>query len=195
MYRPCTRQMYYADPIAFIPKDMINENWIFIDDNLIPGVHPYYMISDMGNVYNTRLQRFMSQSPMNNGMVGAIYSGTFGSKTIATHTLVAKAFVPNPLNKPLIHHKNFKNSDNKSENIEWVTHKEKRDLMKLNGFDPRISHKNSIGYEKANEIKSYLSLKKFTLKEIANMCNVSERIVGHIKNGETWNDDYYKGKY
>ena len=43
---------------------------------------------------------------------------------VKTHRLVAKAFIPNPDNKPFIDHINRNRQDNRVENLRWVTKSE-----------------------------------------------------------------------
>ena len=47
-------------------------------------------------------------------------------KTFRLNRIIAETFIPNPENKPEVHHKNNDKSDNSVENLEWVTDEENK---------------------------------------------------------------------
>jgi hypothetical protein len=53
-------------------------------------------------------------------------------KTFGVHRLVADTYIPNPLNKETVNHRNAIKDDNRIENLEWATRSEQtKHLLKL----------------------------------------------------------------
>jgi HNH endonuclease/NUMOD4 motif/NUMOD1 domain len=81
-----------------------------------------YEVSSFGQVRNKNTGRILKKAIMSGYYcVGLSNKKT---KTFSVHQLVAKAFIPNPENKPQVNHKDKNSLNNNLENLEWATNKE-----------------------------------------------------------------------
>ena len=110
------------------------------------------------------------------------------NKTLTVHRLVALAFIPNPENKPQVNHINGIKTDNRVENLEWVTATENLNHAFKMGL---LADKNAFEYpnttltrDQVLEIRELFKTK--TNKEIAHKYNVSKEIISKLKNGRTY---------
>jgi hypothetical protein len=81
---------------------------------------PNYYIFPDGRIYSKNFHIFMKQFLHINGY----YIININGKNHMVHRLVARYFIPNPENKPLVNHKDGNKLNNNVENLEWVTHQE-----------------------------------------------------------------------
>jgi hypothetical protein len=96
-----------------------------------------YLVDTNGNVYNTiqnktfgglqirkEPKKIKSWPNKNTGYIQVCISNKITEtkvKCLYVHRLVALAYLPNPLNLPEVNHKDFDVTNNKLENLEWVT--------------------------------------------------------------------------
>ena len=90
----------------------------------IVGYEGIYQVSNFGRVKNTETGRIMKTYKDKYGYITTSISYKGKTKHFLIHRLIAKAFIPNPENKPHINHINTIRDDNRIENLEWVTRKE-----------------------------------------------------------------------
>ena len=85
---------------------------------------PNYEVSNYGEVRNLKSGYILKQVYNYGYALVCIKDSNnkFGLKRV--HRLVAQAFIPNPLNKPDVNHKDFNRSNNCVDNLEWATRSE-----------------------------------------------------------------------
>lgn len=81
----------------------------------------FYEISSLGNVKSKRTGKILRKSVNGRGRykVNLCYNGV--KRTVEIHRLVAKVFIPNPNNYPVINHKDENPLNNDVNNLEWCT--------------------------------------------------------------------------
>ena len=96
----------------------------------IEGYEDLYEVSDEGNVRNKITGRILKAGKNNIGYVQVKLCKDGIGKSYRIHRLVAKAFIPNPDNKPEVDHIDENKLNNSVDNLRWVNHQENIDHSK-----------------------------------------------------------------
>lgn len=108
----------------------VEEVWKPVD-----GYEELYEVSNLGRVRSLefrngtgRHRRIRVLTPTDNGhgymIVGLCSDNQAKRKNYYVHRLVAKAFVPNPDNLPVIDHVDHDRANNKASNLRWLTQRD-----------------------------------------------------------------------
>jgi hypothetical protein len=143
----------------------------------ISGYEGLYWVSNLGriksadNILNQYKSYYPSNHPDNKKyrlFVGLFKAGK--KKDVKVSRLVAKAFVPNPDNKPQVRHKDLDPTNSRWDNLLWTTHKE----------GVRYAVDNGAWDAVPNE-KKFLKVKKTIIQYDSDGANELSRFVGVAK--------------
>ena len=101
--------------------------------------------------------------------------------------LVALAFIPNPDNKPEVNHINGNKTDNRIENLEWVTSRENQ-LHATQVLGKCVGENHGMAKITDNDVREICKLfvEGYQNKKISEMLGVEVGTVAPIRTGDTW---------
>lgn len=138
------------------------------------------------NWKNTGKEKIMKPALDNNGYLRTMLKRNDGKfATIKVHRIICETFKGKTENM-CVNHINFIRTDNRIENLEWVTIQENNNLV--NGQFVGEKHYRSILKEKdvLHIRQSYIKRKKGLKKEMAQKYNVSEATIKDILSKKSW---------
>jgi hypothetical protein len=149
-----------------------------------------YEISSFGRVksFKGRKDRILKSWSFSDGysQVTLCNRGFNTGKSI--HRLVAEAFIPNPENKPQVNHINGIKTDNRVENLEWVTPEENMIHAYLAGLIKEGSkHYNSkLNDEQVSKMRNLYRTGNYSQRDLAKKFGTTQANVSNVISGKTW---------
>jgi len=153
----------------------------------IPG-YSEYLISKSGNVFSIKRNRLLKFKSFKGKYTQVSFYINGKGLTVHLHRLLAITFLKNRDNHRNVNHKNAEKSDNRLENLEWLSQsKNVKHAYTLGLAKPasgEINGMHKLKERQVLEIKKLLENSNDT--EIAKLYNVSRRCICKIRNGKSW---------
>lgn len=152
--------------------------------------YPNRQVSDLGRIRSVRKSGYNIRNPKPDKRGYVRMQLKYNGQTVRVHRIVAKAFIPNPLNLPEVNHINGIRHDNRVENLEWVTKSENQLHARRTGLMPETpkgqDHWNAVLNDKmVISIKTLLK-EGLNPRQIADKMNINKSTVTNIKYGLAW---------
>lgn len=158
-----------------------------------------YQVSDMGRVRRSKpgrgahVGRILTPHFSDDGYLAVrlYFGGRNDWKEIKVHRLVASAFIcPSPFDGAEVNHKNGTRSDNRQENLEWVSRSQNlfHAIHQLSRFKPMGErHGNSkLTNEIVSEMRSLYATGEWTQTRIAKRFGITQATVWRVIRHVSW---------
>ena len=92
------------------------------------------------------------------------------------HQLVASIFLPNPLNKPIVHHRDFDPKNNAAKNLQWLTKEEHLAIHGLVGVPRKLTASKVLEIRTSSD----------SPKVLAERYGIDRSMISHIRHLRYW---------
>lgn len=169
----------------------------------VDGYNGIYFVSNLGRIKSVdhyinsrwgcvlKKGRFLKFRKSIKGYIQVSFSLKGKRFNTGVHRVIARAFIPNPLNKPQINHINGIKDDNRLVNLEWCTNREnqihavKNKLVNLNygerHHNSKLTNKEVVKVRELHKIG-------FTNIELAKDYKISATAMSNILRRKTYNN-------
>lgn len=169
------------DKPCFDSLDELKEEWEDVPEEEwrdVLGFEELYQVSNLGNVRTVKRGEatVMAQEKQQNGYLSVHLRNRGIERRASVHRLVAEAFIPNPDGLRDVNHKNGIKTDNRLENLEWMSHsdniKHQYQVLKTGRYGHL--YKPTEPLIKDEEIISFISLLERFDRKLSKLCGEEE---------------------
>lgn len=151
----------------------------------IEGFEGLYQVSNKGKVkrlkgYQCKKERELKNKQDKYGYHYVILSKEGKAKTLKMHRIVAKEFIPNLDNKPLINHIDGIKTNNHASNLEWCTSSENIKHAFDKGLNTNYGRNAKLTNRDVVEIRKLYATGEYIQKKLAEMFGCSKSQIGAI---------------
>jgi hypothetical protein len=179
------RRFYFMEIWKNIEK--FNNEYQVSSEGRIKSNHAVIVKSD-GNTY-TRKSKILKPSVCKKGYLVGCVNVNKKMTAYKAHRLVAECFLDRIEGKDQVNHKNGIKTDNRVENLEWMTNQENvRHAFKTGlSFNPNGENARNVKITKSEALEIInLRKKGFKRRDIHLKTNVSQKIIDNIIYNNSW---------
>lgn len=141
----------------------------------ISGYEDLYLVSNKGQIFSLISNKLLKQSNTTTGYKKVELTKQRRKRSLKVHRIVAKEFLENPLNMPIVNHLDGNPKNNNSTNLEWCD--QNRNMQ--HAYETGLIYSRLHRYKKEliNEyINSEISLRKLSKKYKVSMKSLGKMI-------------------
>jgi len=147
----------------------------------VVGYEGLYKVSNFGNVYSVRSDKQLKHSKNRGGYLFVVLCTDSKPKQFKVHRLVAISFLTNPDNKLQVNHIDEDKTNNRLDNLEWVTAKENTNYGSRNKKAAKSNSKNIKVIYQDNTYEYWDSASEFAREFGIHRQHISDVLLGRQK--------------